>query len=261
MPKMKVVILCGGRGTRLGKETDLIPKPMIQVGDKPILWHIMKIYACHGFKDFILCTGYKGEVIREFFLNYSALNYDFTINLGERKMKLYGNHPESGWNVTLADTGLKTMTGARLKRVEKYIDSDIFMFTYGDGVANIDINKLISFHKSHKKIGTVTGILPFSKFGELAISGKKVTDFGEKARSENNYVSGGFFVFSKKFFKYLSSKEDCTLEDKPLSNLTKDGELMVYKHNDFWQCLDTPRDISILNELWEKNLAKWKIWE
>lgn len=261
MSKTKVVILCGGMGTRLGRETEYRPKPMVEIGNKPILWHIMKIYAHYGFKDFVLCLGYKGDVIRNYFLNYLALNSDFTINLGRREFQICSEHSESDWNVALVDTGLKAMTGARLKRVEKYIDTDPFMLTYGDGVANIDIGRLLKFHKSHNNLGTVTGVLPTFRFGELDINGDRVMNYSEKSRSKSKYVNGGFFVFSRGFFKYLSDEESCVLEKEPLENLAKDGELMVYKHKDFWQCLDTKRELSLLNQLWNSNDAPWKVWK
>lgn len=258
---LKVVILCGGQGTRLGRETEAKPKPMVEVGDKPILWHIMKHYAYYGFKDFVLCLGYKGEVIRNYFLNYLTLNYDFTIHLVDGKVTFRNKENNIDWNITLVDTGLKAMTGARIKRIEKFIDSDTFMLTYGDGVSNINLKKLLAFHKAHGKIGTISGVLPFSKFGELNIKGTKVVDFKEKARFKSNYVNGGYFVFSKKFFKYLTDDDNCVLEKDPLEELAKDGQLMTFKHNQFWQCVDTIRDLESLNNLWNNRTAPWKIWK
>ncbi len=258
---LKVVILCGGQGTRLGRETEAKPKPMVEVGDKPILWHIMKHYAYYGFKDFVLCLGYKGEVIRNYFLNYLTLNYDFTIHLTDGKVTFRNKENNIDWNITLIDTGLNAMTGARIKRIEKFIDSDTFMLTYGDGVSNINLKKLLAFHKAHGKIGTVSGVLPSSKFGELNIKGTKVVDFKEKAQFKSNYVNGGYFVFSKKFFKYLTDDDNCVLEKGPLEDLAKHGELMIFKHNQFWQCVDTIRDLVMLNNLWNNRTAPWKIWE
>lgn len=202
---MKVVILAGGLGTRLREETEYRPKPMVQVGTKPILWHIMKIYSHYGFHDFIICLGYKGAMIKDYFLHYEVMNCDFTVNLGNRNdIALHNDHEECDWNVTLADTGEKSQTGARVKLIEKYIDGDIFMLTYGDAVGNIDIQKLLSFHKSHGKIGTVTGVHPASRFGELGTEAHCVKRFSEKPEAMCGFVSGGFFVFNKEFFSYLN---------------------------------------------------------
>jgi len=260
--KPKVVILCGGTGMRLKEETEYRPKPMVEIGDRPILWHIMKIYAHYNFNDFILCLGYKGKVIKEYFLNYEIMNNDFNIELGNSKnIKIYNNNSEQNWNVTLADTGENAMTGARVKRVEKYVDGDTFMLTYGDGVADINIQELLEFHYAHGKIGTLTGIYPPSRFGELLVEKNKVLSFSEKPEVHSGLISGGFFVFKRKFFDYLWSKEDCILEKKPLEHLTRDGELMVYHHKGFWQCMDTYRDYLLLNDIWNKGNTPWKIWE
>lgn len=257
---MKVVILAGGLGTRLREETEYRPKPMVQIGTKPILWHIMKLYDHYGFHDFIICLGYKGNVIKEYFLNYEIMNSDFTINLGDRcNSVLHNDHTERNWNITLADTGEKSYTGSRVKKIEKYIDDDIFMLTYGDAVADIDIAKLLSFHKSHGKIGTVTGIHLPSRFGELHLDSHCVKRFSEKPETKE-YVNGGFFVFNKEFFSYLSSRDECVLENDPIINLTKDNELMVYQHEGFWQCCDTYREMEILNNLWNSN-PPWKLWK
>jgi len=217
---MKVIILCGGLGTRLREETEFKPKPMVHIGNRPILWHIMKIYAHYGFKDFILCLGYKGEMIKEYFYNYEILNSDFTIELGDSKnIELYSNYGEKGWRVTLADTGDKALKGARLKKVEKYIDGDTFMMTYGDGVADVDISSLLSFHRRHKKLVTVTGVNPASRFGELKIKGNKVDKFIEKKAVGAACVSGGFFVFNRDILKYLTDDENCDLEIGPLEKI------------------------------------------
>ena len=258
---MKVIILCGGQGTRLREETEYRPKPLVEIGGKPILWHIMKMYAHYGFKDFVLCLGYKGNMIKEYFMNYEMLNNDFTIELGSKKIQAHNSHSERGWKVTLAQTGETTMTGARIKKVEKYVDDDIFMLTYGDGVANIDISKLIEFHKSHGKIGTVTGVAPVSKFGELSIEKQKVIKFSEKPQIHEGIVNGGFFVFNKGFFNYLDTNEDCILEKDPLETLSRNGELMLYRHTGFWHCMDTYRDSLLLNEIWESNKPEWKVWK
>lgn len=258
---MKVVILCGGKGTRLKEETEFKPKPLVNIGSKPILWHIMKTYAHYGFNDFVLCLGYKGNMIKEYFLNYEAMNNDCTIQLGGRNnIEFHNKHMEIGWRVTLADTGEKTQTGARIKRIEKYIDDDLFMVTYGDGVANIDIKKLLSFHKAHKKVGTVTGVHPSSRFGELVIRDKEVIDFTEKPQVKEGMINGGFFVFQKKFLDYLKVDDDCYLEKEPLEYLSAEKKLMVYLHNGFWQSVDTYRELEILNNLWKSPNPPWKVW-
>ncbi len=258
---MKVVILCGGLGTRLREETEFHPKPMIEIGGKPILWHIMKIYAHYGFTDFLLCLGYKGEMIKEYFYNYGILNNDFTIELGNgRNIEICSNHNEEGWRVTLVDTGDKALKGARLKRVQKYIDGDQFVMTYGDGVADIDINALLAFHNSHGKLATVTGINPASRFGELKIKGNQVESFREKLKTGTSLISGGFFAFNSRFFDYLSADDNCDLEVGPLEKITNEGQVMVYKHTGFWACMDTIRDVEYLNKLWDDNKAEWKIW-
>lgn len=260
MAKPKVVILCGGRGTRMQSETEFKPKPLVEIGRKPILWHIMKIYSFYGFNDFILCLGYRGYMIREYFLHYELMNNDFTLTLGSNDIRIYNQSKEKNWKITFVDTGENAQTGARVKRIEKYIKEDIFMLTYGDGVANIDIRKLLNFHRSHNKIGTVTGVHPSSRFGELVIRGDSVVEFGEKPQIKDGFINGGFFVFHRKFFNYLKDEDDCYLEKEPLENLARDGELKVYKHEDFWQCMDTQRELDILNKLWETG-APWKVWK
>lgn len=257
-----VVILCGGRGTRINDETVYKPKPMVEIGGKPILWHIMKIYAHYNFKKFILCLGYKGEIIKDYFLNYQTLNNDFTVKLGKKDINIHNGHPEIDWEVTLADTGLEAMTGARLKRIEKYIDADNFIVTYGDGLADINIGELAEFHQSHGKIGTITGIHYQSRFGHLGINENQVTEFNEKptSNSKNEIISGGFFAFKRDFFKYIQEIDDCILEREPLQKLTTEGELMVYHHRGFWQCLDTLREKQLLDEMWDSGKARWKVW-
>ncbi len=257
---MKVVILCGGMGTRLREETELRPKPMVEIGGMPILWHIMKVYAAYGFNDFILCLGYKGEVIKEYFYNYEMLANDFTIELGTRDIKIYPRHQEKGWKVTLADTGLNSMTGARVKRIEKYVEGDSFLLTYGDGVAGIDIDQLLSFHKKHGKIGTVTRVSPPSRYGELKVCRDHVVAFNEKPEDNGCAISGGYFVFNRKFFDYLEDNDNCVMERDPLQKLAADGQLKVYSHYGFWQCMDTWRDYNFLKDLWDKGEAPWKIW-
>ena len=259
---MKVVILCGGEGTRLREETEFRPKPMVEIGERPILWHIMKIYSFYGFSDFILCTGYKGEMIKEYFLNYEPMNNDFTINLnGRNQIEFHSKHSEKDWIVTIANTGNDTMTGARVKRIEKYIDTDEFMLTYGDGLADIDIAKLLEFHRSHKGIGTITGVSPLSRFGKIISEDDKVREFSEKPQSQGDYISGGFFIFKREFFKYLSSDTSSVLEKEPLEKLAKEGGLNMYFHSGFWHCMDTYRDYLHLKDLWAKGKPCWKVWE
>jgi len=259
---MKVVILCGGLGTRLREETEYRPKPMVEIGGKPILWHIMKIYAHYGFKDFVLCLGYKGEMIKEYFYNYEVLNNDFTVELGNHKnIEIHSGHGEKGWRITLADTGDNALKGARIKRIEKYIDGEQFMVTYGDGVADIDINDLLKFHQSHGKLATLTGVRPLSRFGELAVKGKQVLQFTEKPQSGKGLINGGFFVFNRQIFDYLEDRDDCDLEYGALEKMASEGQLMVYKFNKFWYCMDTIRDMDYLNKLCMQGKAPWKIWE
>jgi glucose-1-phosphate cytidylyltransferase len=258
---MKVVIFCGGAGTRLREETEFRPKPMVHIGSRPILWHIMKIYSAHGFRDFILCLGYRGEIIKDYFLNYEVLNCDFTIELyNGKKVTMHNSHEEKSWRVTLADTGETALKGARLKRIEKYIDDDIFLMTYGDGVSDVDLEKLVEFHLSHGKLVTVTGINPVSRFGELKLQGSKVVKLVEKEEFGKSFVSGGFFVFSRGIFDYLTDDNGCDLEIGPLERIAEQGELMVYKHKGFWACMDTMRDMDYLNRLWNGQNAPWKTW-
>ena len=258
---MQTVILCGGLGTRLREETEFRPKPMVNIGAKPILWHIMKIYAACGYTKFILALGYKGEMIRDFFCHYELMNCDITLELGSpEKIQLHNQHDELGWKITLAHTGATALKGARLKKIEKYIEGDDFMVTYGDGVANVDISKLIDFHKSHGKIGTISGVHPPSQYGELMIKKDQVLSFNEKKERQNNSINGGYFVFNTDFFRYLEDDDNCILERAPLEKLTLDGELKAFHHKGFWQCMDTNRDYKYLMELWKSSRAPWKIW-
>ena len=259
---MKVIILCGGLGTRIREEAESWPKPMIKIGEKPILWHIMKIYAHYGCNDFILCLGYKGELIKEYFYNYDFLNNDFTVELGNPKYKaIRKSDSEKGWKITLSDTGETALKGARIKRVEKYVDTELFMVTYGDGVANINLNDLLSFHKNHGKVGTLTGVRPPSRFGELVVEKNKVVSFVEKPQVSQGLINGGFFVFNRKFFDYLSENDSCDLETGPLEQLAKAGQLMVFEHRGEWECMDNFRDMVYLNKLWQSNKAFWKVWK
>ena len=256
---MKVIILAGGYGTRLGKITESIPKPMVKIGTKPILWHIMKIYSHYGYKDFIISLGYKGEIIKEYFYNYKAYSEDYTINLGSGKIKEHNKHNEIDWNVTLIDTGIDTLKGARVKRVETYLD-DINMLTYGDGVADININKLVKFHKSYDKIITISGVHPPARFGEIKEKDGKLISFDEKPQTSTGMINGGFMVFDRKLLNYLNKDAKCDLEYGPFNKLAKEGEIMVYKHYGKWECVDNERDLKHLNKLWNDNKAFWKIW-
>jgi glucose-1-phosphate cytidylyltransferase len=260
---MKTIILCGGMGTRLREETEYKPKPMVEIGEKPILWHIMKIYAHYGYKDFILALGYKGNVIRDYFLNYQFYNSDVTLVLGTGgDVSVHNDHSESDWSVTLVETGQNSMTGYRVKCCEKYVTGDDFMLTYGDAVSNVDISALVDFHKSHNKLGTVTGVFPTSRFGDLIADGDFVTKFKEKDKnlSHSNPINGGFFVFKREFLTMLPLDPTCDLERSPLEELTRKKQFMVYKHHGFWQCMDTFRDYQLLNQLWNTNPA-WKVWK
>jgi len=259
---LKTVILCGGLGTRLKEETEYKPKPMVKIGDKPILWHIMKIYAHYGFKDFVLCLGYKGEQIKEYFLNYDVLSSDFTIKLGpQKRIVTHNSLVESDWSITLVDTGNNALKGARLKRIEKYIETDTFLVTYGDGVGNINIRKLLDFHNQHGRIATVTGVRPPSLFGELVTRDNKALLFSEKPQTSSGLISGGFFVFNKRLFDYLTDDDNCDFEKGPLEEIASKGELMVYRHDGSWACMDTYRDVEYLNKLWQQNEAFWKVWK
>ncbi len=257
---MKVVILCGGQGTRLREETEVKPKPMVEIGGYPIVWHIMKTYAQYGFKEFVLCLGYKGNYIKQYFCNYEILENDFTLDLGSKDLTFHTRHAEEGWKVTLADTGEHAMTGARVKRIQSYIDEDYFMLTYGDGVIDLDIKKLVDFHKSHGRIGTVTGVFPQSRYGELLIEDDHVVSFSEKPMDHKNSISGGYFVFHKKIFDYLENEDSCILESDALQKLAKDGELKVFVHDGFWQCMDTYRDYMYLQNIWKTGDAPWRKW-
>ena len=257
--KMKTIILAGGYGTRLGNITEAVPKPMIKIGNKPIIWHIMKIYATYGYNDFILSLGYKAEIIKEYFYNYNAYINDYSINLGTKKITNFYNHLENEWDVTLIDTGVDTLKGARIKRIEKYLD-DVNMLTYGDGVADINISELIKYHNSHNKIVTITGVYPPARFGEIIEKNGKLISFEEKPQTSIGIINGGFMVFNKKLLDYLNTDEDCDLEYGPFDKLATQGEIMVYKHTGNWECVDTERDLSHLNKLWNTDNAFWKIW-
>jgi glucose-1-phosphate cytidylyltransferase len=260
---MEVVILCGGLGTRLREETEFRPKPMVKIGSKPILWHIMKHYAVYGHKDFILALGYKGKTIKDYFCNYEVMNNDLTIELGRKdSLRIHGGHEETGWMVTLVHTGSEALKGARLKKVARFVRGDVFMATYGDGVSDVKIDELIKFHKAHGKIATLTGVNPAAKFGELRIRGEKVEGFFEKPEdSKFKMVNGGFFVFNRDIFDYLTTEDECDLERGTLEKVAQEGELMIFKHRGYWACMDTIRDVEYLNRLWDAGEAKWKLWK
>ena len=248
---MKVIILAGGFGTRLSEYTDVIPKPMAKIGDKPILWHIMKIFEHHALNDFVLALCYKNEIIKEYFSKYSLLNSDFSIDLKSGNMEMHQVQSED-WNVTLVDTGLDTMTGGRIKRLKDFVGNQTFMVTYGDGVGNIDIKNLIKFHKSHKKLATVTAVRPQARFGELEIVDDCVKSFKEKPQLDQGWINGGFFVLEPGVFDLISD-DSVMFERQPLEELSTEENLMAYKHHGFWKCMDTKRDLEILNDLWNTN--------
>ena len=252
---MKVVILAGGFGSRLSEYTDLIPKPMVSIGGKPIIWHIMDRYSKFGFKEFIIALGYKSEVVKQYFLNYTSLNSDFTIELSSGKISAMSvSAPD--WKVTLVDTGIETMTGGRLKRLQSFIGKDPFMLTYGDGVADIDIGSLVDFHKKHGKLATVSAVRPAARFGELEITDSQVTSFREKPQLEQGWINGGYFVFEPEFINMIAG-DSTLLEREPLESAAIQGELMAYLHQGFWQSMDTKREHQLLEKMWSEGRAPW----
>lgn len=256
---MKVVILAGGLGTRLAEETDIKPKPMVEIGGKPILWHIMKIYASHGFKDFIVCCGYKGHVIKEYFQRFFIHHADITFNLAENSMQVHHKTTED-WSVTLVDTGIDSMTGGRIQRIQPYVANESFMLTYGDGVSNINITELLRFHKNHGKMVTVTAVQPESRFGVLDLNAQhQVKSFMEKPKGESGWINGGFFVCEPGIFSYLNG--DTTIwEREPLERIAAAGELFAFKHHGFWKPMDSLKDKNDLNAMWQNGTAEWKLW-
>ncbi len=258
---VQTIILCGGRGTRLREETEFKPKPMVTIGDKPILWHIMKRYAGYGVSDFVLCLGYKAEHIREYFLNYDVNHSNVMVELGSKRVhKLDSDHHEDRWRVWLIDTGVETLTGGRVKLVERYVTGPTFMATYGDGVADVDIGSLLKFHRAHGKLATVTAVRPSSRFGELSFDGGVVASFREKPQVHEGWINGGFFVFQREIFDLIEGPEE-TLEQGLLQKLAASSQLEAYRHDGFWQCMDTFREMEILNELWSTGDAPWKNWD
>jgi len=269
-----VVILCGGRGSRFQEETQFRPKPMIEIGERPILWHIMKYYSHFGFRRFILCLGYLGETVRQFFLTYRTRYLDLTIDLGADNVEVHATNgppeltPEAGWTVSLIDTGRDAMTGARVKRIEPWIDTEHFALTYGDGLIDMDLSKTLEYHETHGRSGTVTGVRPPGRFGELVLSegGEEdpvvpVAEFSEKPQTRLGSINGGFFFFRRGFLDYLSAEGSCVLEKEPLERLAGDGQLMAVRHGGFWQCMDTQRDRVYLESLWREKRAPWRVWE
>ncbi|MBI4733712.1 MAG: glucose-1-phosphate cytidylyltransferase [Rubrobacteridae bacterium] len=256
---MKVVILAGGYGTRISEETHLKPKPMVEIGDKPVLWHIMKLYGHYGFNEFVICLGYKGYLVKEYFYNYFLHNCDVTFDVRTQGMEIHQNAVED-WRITLVDTGLKTMTGGRIKRVEQYLDNKPFLLTYGDGISNVDIKSLVEYHKSHGKLATVTAVQPSGRFGAIQVDGdNNINSFQEKPVGDGGWINGGFFVLEPEVIKHIEG-DNIFFEKEPLEALAGEGSLKAYKHIGFWQPMDTMRDKNQLEELWASGKAPWEVW-
>lgn len=257
---MKAVILAGGLGTRISEESYLKPKPMIEIGGYPILWHIMKIFYHYGINDFIICAGYKQHMIKEYFADYFLHRSDITFDFSNGHETIVHSTASEKWKVTVVDTGLNTMTGGRIKRIKNYLDDEPFLLTYGDGVSDVNVTKLVEFHRKHGKLATLSAVHPDGRFGVLGLEGDRISTFGEKTESQTDWINGGFMVLSPKIIDYVDG-DDTVLEKKPLEGLCADGELMAYKHNGFWQCMDTMRDKQKLEALWDSGKAPWKVWE
>jgi glucose-1-phosphate cytidylyltransferase len=260
---MKAVILCGGQGTRIRDANELLPKPLLPIGGMPIVWHIMKSYAAHGVSDFVLCLGYKGWLIKDFFLNYRAMTADLTVHIGRHAgVEIIGGQPAEDWCVTLAETGESTQTGGRVAAVRRYVQGDeLFAVTYGDGVSNIDLRELVAFHRAHGKIATVTAVRPPGRFGEMRIEDGRVVEFNEKPQATEGFINGGFFIFdAKRVWDYLPADSHSVLEREPLRRLALDGELKAFEHTGFWQPMDTSREYQLLNDMWASGQAPWKTW-
>lgn len=256
--RVPVVILCGGRGTRFREQTELRPKPMIEIGGLPILVHLMRSYASWGFREFVLCLGYKAELIKRYFLDFAAMQSDFTVDLAApSQVRYHGGRPVD-WKVTCVDTGLDAMTGARLARVARYLPGEEFFLTYGDGLCDVDVARTLAFHREQRKLCTVTGVRPPSRFGELETSGARVTQFSEKPDTQHGWINGGFFVCSRELLRYVEDDDRCVLEGAPLSRVARDGQMAVYRHDGFWQCMDTARDLEKLEALWASGEAPWR---
>ena len=257
---MKVVILAGGLGTRLSEETVVKPKPMVEIGGMPILWHIMKIYSAHGYNDFIICLGYKGYVIKEYFANYFLHKSDVTIDLTNNSVQVHDSQAEP-WKITLVDTGIHSMTGGRIRRIQKHVNNETFLLTYGDGICNIDIKALVRFHKDHNKFCTVSSVQPSGRFGAITLSeNDQVRSFLEKPKGDGSWINGGFFVCEPGVFDYIKNGDETIWEKEPMEQIAHDGQLYAYKHSGFWRPMDTLKDKNDLNEMWETNRAPWKIW-
>lgn len=255
---MKVVILCGGKGTRMREETEYRPKPLVEIGGKPIIWHIMKIYSFYGFNDFILCIGFKGDMIKQYFLDMVWRNNDFTLHTyGKRDIEFH-TIEEENWNINLIDTGVETMTGGRIKQIEKYIDEEEFMLTYGDGLGNVNVNDLLAYHRSKGKLATLTGVQPISPFGVMQVENGMVKSFKEKPVLDDR-VNGGYMVLNKKVFDFIP-QEDCIFEQETLSKLAEHGELVIYEHQGFWTAIDTFKDVQRVNDIWHTGEKPWKVW-
>ena len=256
---MKVVILCGGRGTRMAGETEYRPKPLVTIDGKPMIWHIMKFYSSYGFNDFILCIGYKGEMIKQYFMEMYWRNNDLTVHIDKnQKIEYHTSEEEENWTITIVDTGIETETGGRLKSVEKYINEDDFMFTYGDGLSDVNLNNLVDFHKSKNTLATLTGVYPVSTFGIMDVKDGIVKSFKEKPRLKD-MVNGGYMVLNKKIFDYI--EKDCAFEGEPLGKIAKDGELSVYEHNGFWKAVDTLKDVLLIENMCVEGNTPWQIWK
>lgn len=255
---MKVAILAGGVGSRLSEETVIKPKPMIEIGGRPILWHIMMHYAHYGYKDFVIALGYKGEVIKKYMVDYCSLNSDLTVNLRTGRVKIHGE-VAADWNVELIDTGISTLTGGRIKRLAPQLQNETFMLTWGDGVSDVDLEALLEFHRSHGRLVTMTAVRPTARFGHLELDGNRIVEFSEKPQTQEGWINGAFFVVEPGVFDYIGG-DQTQWEREPLERLARDGQLMAYKHESFWQCMDTLRDKVLLEELWQSGKAPWKLW-
>jgi glucose-1-phosphate cytidylyltransferase len=260
---IKAVILCGGQGTRIREASESMPKPMLPIGGKPIVWHIMKMYAVHGINEFVLCLGYKGWVIKEFFLNYRAMTRDVTVQLGKHHSVEMEGPPEEEWKVILAETGEDTMTGGRVSAIRRYVENDeLFCLTYGDGVSDVNVTELLAFHRKHGKVASVTAVRPPGRFGEMRLDGDRVSEFNEKPQASEGFINGGFFVCdSRRIWDYLGEGRGVVLEREPMQRLADEGQLGAYRHTGFWQPMDTLREYTLLNELWAKGQAPWKTWK
>jgi len=256
---MKVVILAGGLGSRLAEETDDRPKPMVEIGGKPILWHIMMHYAHYNFRDFVIALGYKGEIIKKYMLDYCRLNRDLTVNTGTGRVKMSGCHVED-WCVELIDTGINTQTGGRIRKLAPHINKETFMLTYGDGVSNVDLHKLLAFHRRHGKLATLTAVRPTARFGHMDMQGDQIVEFSEKPQTREGWINGAFFVLEPAVIDYID-RDDVHWEKGPLERLARDGQLMAYRHSEFWQCMDTLREKRFLETIWDSEKAPWRVWE